>query len=85
VDAALGAQAAQPGVRGDFDRVWYKGGSLASGANGLHVLTHAWMLEDAGNRPYVVVAMSNSVGGGIDEYVVQSVTGRILQLVSELP
>lgn len=32
VDAALGAAAAQPEVRGDFQRVWYKGGSLAQAA-----------------------------------------------------
>ena len=83
VDAALGAgraaRCAETSI-GSGTR-----GSLASGANGLHVLTHAWMLEDAGDRPYVVVAMSNSVGGGIDEYAVQSVAGRILQLVSECP
>jgi hypothetical protein len=81
-DRALGAGAAQPGVRGAWDRVWYKGGSLASGA-GLHVLTHAWMLEERGSDPWVVVAMSNSDGGGIDQYKVQSITSRILQLVAE--
>lgn len=81
-DRALGAGAAQPGVRGAWDRVWYKGGSLASGA-GFHVLTHAWMLEDRGRDPWVVIAMSNSDGGGIDQYKVQSVTSRILQLVAE--
>ena len=85
VDAAFGAQAAQPDVRADWDRVWYKGGSLASGANGFHVLTHAWMLENAGEDPYVVVAMSNSIGGGIDQFFVQSVTGRLLELVSLMP
>lgn len=86
VDRALGASVAQPDVRGDFDRVWYKGGSLSSGAAaGLHVLTHAWMLEDAGSDPYVVIALSNSSGGGIDEFQVQSVTGRLLELVSERP
>lgn len=84
VDAAMGAQAAQPEVRDRWDRVWYKGGSLASGANGLHVLTHAWMLENAGEDPYVLVAFSNSNTGGIDEYNVQSVTGRILELLSQM-
>lgn len=81
-DHALGAGVAQPGVRGAWDRVWYKGGSLASGA-GFHVLTHAWMLEDRGSDPWVVVAMSNSDGGGIDGFKVQSITNRILQLVAE--
>lgn len=84
VDRAMGAGAAQPNVRSDWDRVWYKGGSLSSGA-GFHVLVHAWLLEDAGRDPYVVVAMANSVGGGIDQFNVQSVTGRILQLVAALP
>ncbi|MEO7916782.1 MAG: serine hydrolase, partial [Dokdonella sp.] len=84
VDAAAGAGVAQPDVRAKWDRVWYKGGSLASGANGFHVLTHAWMLQNAGQDPYVVIAMSNSVNGNIDQFFVQSVTGRILQLVALL-
>ena len=84
VDAALGAGVAQPDVRARWDRVWYKGGSLASGA-GFHVLTHAWMLENAGEDPYVVVAMSNSDAGNIDQFNVQSVAGRLLELVSQLP
>lgn len=84
VDAALGASAAQPGVRDRWDRVWYKGGSLASGA-GFHVLTHAWMLENAGEDPYVVIALSNQDSGNIDQFNVQSVTGRLLELVSQLP
>lgn len=84
VDAALGAGVAQPDVRARWDRVWYKGGSLSSGA-GLHVLTHAWMLENAGEDPYVVIALSNSAGAGIDPFFVQSVAGRLLYLVSQLP
>jgi hypothetical protein len=32
----------------------------------------------------VVVAMSNDDAGGVDEYRVQSVTGRLLQLVRGL-
>lgn len=84
VDAAAGAGVAQPEVRGKWQRVWYKGGSLASGANGFHVLTHSWLLQNAGKDPYVVVAMSNSVNGNIDQFQVQSVTGRLLQLVYEM-
>ncbi|HQW81154.1 MAG TPA: serine hydrolase [Pseudomonadota bacterium] len=80
VNHAMGAGVAQPDVRNHWDRVWYKGGSLSSGA-GYHVLTHAWMLEDTGQDPYVVVAMSNSDAGGIDQYRVQSIAGRILELV----
>lgn len=80
VNRAMGSETAQPDVRNYWDRVWYKGGSLSSAA-GYHVLTHAWMLENTGQDPYVVVAMSNSDAGGIDEYRVQSITGRILELV----
>jgi hypothetical protein len=85
VDAALGAGVAQPDVRGHWDRVWYKGGSLARAANDFDVLTHAWMLENAGEDPFVVVALSNSAGGGIDPFQVQSVTGRLLALVRQMP
>ncbi len=84
VDHALGAQAAQPNVRNLWNRVWYKGGSLSSGSGGYHVLTHAWMLENTGEDPYVVIAMSNNVNGGIDEYKVQSLAGRVLQLVTTM-
>lgn len=84
VDRAMGSQAAQPNVRGAWDRVWYKGGSLNSGASGYHVLVHAWLLEDAGRDPFVVVAMANSAAGGIDQFRVQSVLGRVLQHVHAL-
>ena len=84
VDHALGAGAAQPEVRNKWDRVWYKGGSL-DGAAGHYVLTHAWMLENSGESPWVVIAMSNNSTGNIDEYKVQSVTGRILELVAQMP
>ena len=84
VDAAAGAGVAQPEVRNKWQRVWYKGGSLASGTNNFHVLTHAWMLQNAGKDPYVVVAMSNSANGNIDQFNVQSVTGRLLQLVYDM-
>jgi hypothetical protein len=94
VDAAMGASVAQPNVRGDWDRAWYKGGSLAQATNQFNVYTHAWMLERAGEQPLVLVAMSNSPTGGIsgvnnpgainDVFDVQSVTGRLLELMAEL-
>jgi len=84
IDRAMGAQTAQPEIRNNWDRAWYKGGSLVSGADGYHVLTHAWLLEDNGHAPYVVVAMTNDDNGGIDNnngiYKVQSVLARILEL-----
>ncbi len=84
VDAALGASAAQPGVRNAWDRVWYKGGSLSVTANDFNVLTHAWMLENAGEDPYVVIALSNAPAGGINQFFVQSITGRLLALMSQM-
>jgi hypothetical protein len=88
IDKAMSAQAALPFVRSEWDRVWYKGGSLASAANNNHVLTHAWLLEDNGRDPFVFVSMSNSVAGGIDQtrlFQIQSVNARILQLLALVP
>ncbi len=89
IDRAFGAQAAQPFVRNAWNRVWYKGGSLASTSNNFHVLTHAWLLEDQGRDPYVLVVMANDPAGLIlgntTLFQIQSVAGRILQLLAELP
>jgi hypothetical protein len=94
IDEALGASAAQPNVRNQWDRVWYKGGSLAQATNQYNVWTHAWLLERNGEDPLVLVAMANSPTGGIsginnvgvdnDIFDIQSVNGRMLQLLSEL-
>ncbi len=87
VDRSYGAQAAQFRIRPLWDRVWYKGGSLVSGATGYHVLTHAWLLENNGQWPIVVVGMTNDSAGGIDAndgiFKVQSVLSRILQLTAQ--
>ena len=81
VKQAMGAQAAQPNVRGLWNRVWYKGGSLASGA-GLHVLTHGWLLENGGESPPIVlIAMANADAGGIDQFAIQSLTNRMIEVV----
>lgn len=85
VDAAFGSSVAQPNVRREWDRAWYKGGSLLQSTNNYHVLTHIWMLENAGSDPLVLVALANSDTGGIDPFQVQSVTGRILQLLAQMP
>ncbi len=84
VERALQAQAAQPNVREHWDRVWYKGGSLGSGTNGLLVLTHAFMLEREGEPPVVVIGMANEPAGGIDTFNVQSILGRLLELARDL-
>jgi len=83
-DDALGAGVALPNVRNAWDRTWYKGGSLVSGVTGYNVLTHAWLLQNQGENPYVVVVMTNDSSGGIDIFRVQSIAGRILELVSDL-
>jgi hypothetical protein len=86
VEQALGAQAAQPGIHNQWDRVWYKGGSLVSGNLGTLVLTHTWMLQkDGASRPWVVVALSNDPAGGIEGAPIQSVTSRIIELVGGMP
>jgi hypothetical protein len=82
IDKALGSQAAQPFVRDRWQRVWYKGGSLATTA-GMLVLTHSWMLESDSRGTFVVVAMANNPSPGIDQFQVQSVTSRLLQLVDQ--
>ncbi len=86
IDQAMGLQAAQPGIRDRWGRVWYKGGSLASGASGNHVLTNAWLLQSDGEqKPWVVVALTNDDAGGIDIFEVNSVLSRILELIAEMP
>ncbi|MDJ0653763.1 MAG: serine hydrolase [Xanthomonadales bacterium] len=84
VDRALGAGVAQPNLRNNWDRVWYKGGSLTTGGGLDVVLTHAWLLENSGEDPYVVVALSNSPNADIDGFAIQSITGRILELLPTL-
>ena len=80
-EEAMGAQAAQPGIRNEWARVWYKGGSLVSGTTGNHVLTHAWLLESNPEfPPLVVVALANNPAGGIDTFEIQSITSRIVEL-----
>lgn len=87
INRAFGAQAAQFRIRPYWDRVWYKGGSLVSGNSGYHVLTHGWLLENNGQWPIVLIAMTNDDIGGIDTdsgtYKVQSVLARILQLIKQ--
>ena len=84
VDEALSAGAAQPDLRGNWDRVWYKGGNLVGTSNDQRVLTNAWMLESAEHGQFVVVAFANRrVSGNIDTFEVQSLTSRIMQLLLE--
>jgi len=90
VERALGAGVAQPNIRNAWDRVWYKGGSLIVEADpdnpGFEqvVLTHAWLLENDGSDPWVVVALSNGPTDDIDGFDVQSITGRIFELLAAM-
>ena len=90
VERSLAAGIAQPNIRNEWDRVWYKGGSLIVESDpdnqGLEqvVLTHAWLLENAGSDPYVVVALSNGPTDDVDGFDVQSITGRIMELLATL-
>jgi len=90
VERALGAGVAQPNIRNEWDRVWYKGGTLIVEADpgnpGFEqvVLTHAWMLENEGSDPWVVVALSNGPTDDIDGFDVQSITGRIFELLATM-
>jgi beta-lactamase class A len=83
MDRALSSQAAQPGVRNRWDRVWYKGGSLNNGGGNV-VLTHSWLVQSDSRGTFVVVAMANTNTPAIDQFAVQSATGRMLQLVDGL-
>ena len=82
VERAMQAGAAQPNLRERWDRVWYKGGSLDSPFNGTVVLTHAWMLENEGERPVVVIGMANNPGEAVDGFRNQSILGRLLDLAA---
>jgi len=84
VDQALGLQASQPGIRNQWERVWFKGGSLTSGATGNHVFASAWLLQqDGASKPWVVVALANDDAGGISAGQVRSVTSRIIELIGD--
>lgn len=85
VDEALGASTGLARLRGKWDRVWFKGGSLASAATGTHVLTYSWLVEDNGRPAFVVVGMTNDPDGGINmgpnQGRITSILARLLDLV----
>jgi hypothetical protein len=93
IDKAFGAGAFLPGVRNQWDRVWYKGGSLQSTSTNQHVNTNAWMLEKVGRDPVVFVTYSNDPNGGLSTnpavtpniFQVNSLLGRMHQLLELFP
>ena len=84
IDQAFSSESVVTFLRGRWDRVWFKGGSLANGT-GMKVLTYAWMLESDARGAYVVVSMHNDLGytQDLSRLGIDWTLARILQLVSE--
>ncbi|MEM6935412.1 MAG: serine hydrolase [Pseudomonadota bacterium] len=81
VERALGATPGFPNLYERWDRIWFKGGNLESGASGQMVYTYAWMLERNGEDPYVVVGMANDLEGGLEDEIFNfnSLLSRIME------
>lgn len=86
INEAMSSAAPFPNIRSVWDRVWFKGGSLASGVTGVvetRVLTFAWFVESAARGRYVVVGEANNpLVGGIDNAAFGSRLTRLLELVA---
>ncbi len=86
IDQAYGAETALVNLRSNWERVWFKGGSLSDGiGNGQRVLSYGWMLESDSRGAFSVVVITNNDSGGnarIDQSLVGSVAGRILDIVN---
>ncbi|MEL7538127.1 MAG: serine hydrolase [Pseudomonadota bacterium] len=84
-DQAYGAETFVVNLRNQWERVWFKGGSLSDGF-GLRVLTYGWLVETDSRGAFVVVTMGNNDSGGnarIDEGGFASVASRIIDIVNE--
>ncbi len=85
INQAFGAETFGINVRGRWERVWHKGGSLSDGA-GQRVFTLSWLLESDTRGAFVVVAMGNNDSGGaarIDPFAYGSVALRLVQIVDD--
>lgn len=84
IDQALSSEAVTVFLRGRWERVWYKGGSLSDSA-GTKVLTHSWMVESDNRGAFVVVSMHNDLSFTLDLRTkgIEATLARILQLVSD--
>lgn len=83
LDTALGAETLGVNVRDQWERVWFKGGSLSDNL-GLRVLTYAWMFETDARGAYAVIVFTNNDSGAsarIDQSLVGSVALRIAEIV----
>ncbi|MEM8547214.1 MAG: serine hydrolase [Pseudomonadota bacterium] len=84
LDLTYGAETLVVNLRDQWERVWFKGGSLGDG-NGLRVLTYGWMFESDNRGAYAVILMGNNDSGGIariDQAAFSSVASRIIDIVN---
>ena len=86
INESMSTSAPFTGIRNEWDRVWFKGGSLAAGtANGpeTRALAFAWFLESAERGRFVVVgAANNEFTGGINQPMTRSLLVRLLDLLA---
>jgi hypothetical protein len=85
IDQAYGATTAIINLRNKWERVWFKGGSLADGS-GLRVLTYGWMVESDDRGAFAVIVMTNNDSGGsarISQNPVTSVSSRMLDILND--
>lgn len=81
---AAGGSAVFLGARDRWDRVWFKGGSLATRA-GQFVLTLSWLFESDSKGAFVVVLMANNsdLAPVADSGRINSLAARAERLLSE--
>ncbi|NNF16410.1 MAG: hypothetical protein HKN70_06660 [Gammaproteobacteria bacterium] len=85
IDQAYGSNEGAWAARRHWERVWFKGGSLAD-SSGLLVLTYGWLLESDDRGAYVVIGMANqswTSTARISNTVFFSAMSRVLDLVNE--
>ncbi len=86
IDQSYGSNSALLGVRNQWERVWFKGGSLADGVPGLRVLTYGWLVETDSRGAFAIVAMGNNDEIGnerIDQSLFTSVASRLVDIINE--
>ena len=86
INESMSSNAAFTGLRNEWDRVWFKGGSLAAGtADGpeTRALAFAWFLESAERGRFVVVGVANNeFTGGVDQPITSALLVRLLDLLA---
>lgn len=85
INESYGANEGVWSLRRNWERVWFKGGSLADG-QGLLVLTLGWLVESHDRGAFVVVGMANqdyTSPTRIADGAFFSVMSRILEIVDE--